>query len=137
MIDFCIEAGGYELIFNGVREIQGPNFVADKGEFELRGDGELIALLTPEIRTYRVQTQPMTEAAINANLVRDVFVALGEPLGDDAWSIRLRVKPLISLLWLGSGLMALGGLIAITDRRYRVVARQNAPAAAQAAAGTA
>ncbi len=132
-----IEAGGYEFVFNGVREIQGPNFVADKGEFELRGDGELIALLTPEIRTYRVQTQPMTEAAIDTNLVRDVFVALGEPLGDDAWSIRLRVKPLITLLWLGSGLMALGGLIAITDRRYRVAARETAPAGAQAAAGAA
>jgi cytochrome c-type biogenesis protein CcmF len=132
-----IEAGGYEFLFNGIRSIEGPNFVADEGEFELRDEGELIAVLKPQIRTYQVQQEPMTEAAIDANGLRDVFVALGEPLGDDAWSVRLRVKPLISLLWLGSGLMALGGLVAITDRRYRVAARQTAGAAAQPAAGAA
>jgi cytochrome c-type biogenesis protein CcmF len=75
----------------------------------------------------------MTEAAIDTNLFRDVFVALGEPLGDNAWSLRLRVKPLISLLWLGAGLMALGGLVAVTDKRYRVAVRQASPAAAQPA----
>jgi cytochrome c-type biogenesis protein CcmF len=132
-----IQAGGYEFVFNGVREIQGPNFVAEEGDFELRSDGKLISQLTPQIRTYQVQTQPMTEAAIDTNLLRDVFVALGEPLGNDAWSVRLRVKPLISFLWLGAGLMALGGLVAITDRRYRVAARQTEPAAAHAATGSA
>jgi cytochrome c-type biogenesis protein CcmF len=93
--------------------------------------------LKPQVRAYQVQTQPMTEAAIDANVFRDVFVALGEPLGDNAWSVRLRVKPLITLLWLGSGLMALGGLIAITDRRYRVAARQPAVSGAQPVAGAA
>jgi cytochrome c-type biogenesis protein CcmF len=132
-----IEAGGYEFVFNSMRHAQGANFVADEGEFELRDDGELIAVLNPEIRTYQVQTAPMTEAAIHANVVRDVFVALGEPLGDDAWSVRLRIKPLIGFLWLGSGLMALGGLIAVTDRRYRVAARQTQQAGAQPAAGRA
>jgi cytochrome c-type biogenesis protein CcmF len=132
-----IQAGGYEFVFNGVREFQGPNFVAEEGDFELRRDGELVSLLKPQIRTYQVQTQPMTEAAIDTNLVRDVFVALGEPLGNDAWSVRLRVKPLISFLWLGAGLMALGGLVAITDRRYRVAARETVPAGAQAATGRA
>jgi cytochrome c-type biogenesis protein CcmF len=132
-----IEAGGYEFAFNGTRSVQGPNFVADEGEFELRHEGELIAVLKPQVRTYQVQQEPMTEAAIDANLLRDVFVALGEPLGDDAWSVRLRVKPLINLLWLGSSLMALGGLIAITDRRYRVAARQTNPAVAKPAARTA
>jgi cytochrome c-type biogenesis protein CcmF len=98
--------------------------VADEGEFELRDDGELLAVLRPQIRTYQVQTSPMTEAAIDLGLARHVFVALGEPLGADAWSLRIQVKPFISFLWLGSGLMALGGLIAITDRRYRLAARQ-------------
>jgi cytochrome c-type biogenesis protein CcmF len=79
----------------------------------------------------------MTEAAIDTNILRDVFVALGEPLGDDAWSLRLQVKPLIAFLWLGSGLMAVGGLIAITDRRYRVAARQTHEATAQPAPGAA
>ena len=132
-----IEAGGYELMFKGVTEHQGPNFVAEEGEFELRADGEAIGVLKPQVRIYRVQREPMTEAAIDSNFLRDVFVALGEPLGEGAWSVRLRIKPLISFLWLGSGLMALGGLIAITDKRYRVAARQTQPAVAQAAAGAA
>jgi len=132
-----IEAGGYEFVFNGVRTVEGPNFIADEGEFELRDDGELVAVLNPQTRVYRVQREPMTEAAIDSTVLRDVFVALGEPLGDNAWSVRLRVKPLILFLWLGSGLMALGGLVALTDRRYRLAARRTEPAAAQAAAGTA
>jgi cytochrome c-type biogenesis protein CcmF len=79
----------------------------------------------------------MTEAAIDTNPVRDVFVALGNPLGDNAWEVRLRVKPLIALLWLGAGFMVLGGLVAITDGRYRVAARRAALAAAEPAAGAA
>jgi cytochrome c-type biogenesis protein CcmF len=132
-----IEAGGYEFVFKGVTAVQGPNFVADEGEFELRDEGEVVAVLKPQVRVYRVQQEPMTEAAIDSNVLRDVFVALGEPLGEDAWSVRLRVKPLIGLLWLGSGLMALGGLVALTDRRYRVAARQTEAASVRPAAGAA
>jgi cytochrome c-type biogenesis protein CcmF len=132
-----IEAGGYEFVLNSMRQVEGPNFIADEGEFELRRDGAPIGLLRPQVRTYQVQTSPMTEAAIDSNLFRDVFVALGEPLGDNAWSVRLRVKPLIAFIWLGSGLMALGGLVALTDRRYRVAARQTQTAVAQPAAGAA
>jgi cytochrome c-type biogenesis protein CcmF len=132
-----IEAGGYEFVFNGTREVEGANFSAEEGEFELLDGGELVAVLKPQVRTYQVQTAPMTEAAIDATPLRDVFVALGEPLGDDAWSVRLRVKPLIGFLWLGSALMALGGIVAITDRRYRAAARQKEPAVAQPAAGAA
>ncbi len=133
-----IEAGGYEFVFNGVRNVEGANFVADEGEFELRDDGELVSVLRPQTRVYRVQREPMTEAAIDTTLLRDVFVALGEPLGDEAWSVRLRVKPLIRFLWLGSALMVLGGLVALTDRRYRLAAaRRTEPAAAPAAAGAA
>ena len=130
-----IEAGGYEFSFKAVNTVQGPNFVADEGEIELRDDGELIAVLKPQVRVYQVQREPMTEAAIESNVLRDVFVALGEPLGDNAWSLRLRVKPLISLLWLGVGLMALGGLVAISDRRYRVAARQAESAVVRPAEG--
>jgi cytochrome c-type biogenesis protein CcmF len=132
-----VEAGGYEFVFKGMRKVDGPNFVADEGEFELRENGALVTVLNPQIRVYNVQREPMTEAAIDTNLLRDVFVALGEPLGDDAWSLRLQVKPLIGFLWLGSGLMALGGFIAITDRRYRVAARQTQQVAAQPATGAA
>jgi cytochrome c-type biogenesis protein CcmF len=132
-----IEAGGYEFVFNSMSQVQGPNFVADEGEFELRRGGELVGTLKPQIRTYQVQGSAMTEAAIDANAFRDVFVALGEPLGEGAWSVRLRVKPLIGFLWLGAGLMALGGIVAITDRRYRMATRQAQQVAAQPTARTA
>ena len=132
-----VTAGGYEFVFKDIRRLEGPNFVADEGEFELRDEGTLVAVLTPQIRTYQVQREPMTEAAIDTNVVRDVFVALGEPLGDNAWSLRLQVKPLIGFLWLGSGLMVLGGLFAITDRRYRAAVRQTQQATAQPATGAA
>jgi cytochrome c-type biogenesis protein CcmF len=132
-----IDAGGYQFVFTATRQIEGPNFVADEGEFELRDDGELIGVLKPQIRTYQVQGSAMTEAAIDANMLRDVFIALGEPLGEGAWSVRLRVKPLIGFLWLGSALMALGGIVAVTDRRYRVATRQTQQVAARPAPGAA
>ena len=132
-----VEAGGYEFVFKSMRQVEGANFLADEGEFELRYGGELVSVLKPQIRQYRVQREPMTEAAIDTNVVRDVFVALGEPLGDNAWSLRLQVKPLIGFLWLGSALMALGGLVAITDRRYRAAVKQAQQVAAQPAAGAA
>ncbi len=132
------QAGGYEFVFKDVRKLEGPNFVADEGEFELRDEGD--ARCGPDAansRPIKCRSEPMTEAAIDTNVVRDVFVALGEPLGDNAWSLRLQVKPLIGFLWLGSGLMVLGGLFAITDRRYRVAVRQTQQAAAQPATGAA
>jgi cytochrome c-type biogenesis protein CcmF len=98
-----------------------------------------VTLLTSQQRVYRVQQTPMTEAAIDTRIGRDVFIALGEPLGAGAWSIRIQVKPLIRFLWLGSLLMAVGGLIAITDRRYRLPVRADAtvaPPVAQTASGT-
>ncbi|MBN1238462.1 MAG: heme lyase CcmF/NrfE family subunit [Gammaproteobacteria bacterium] len=113
------EAGGYEFTFVGTRNVEGPNYTAVEGEFEVRRNGELVTVMRPQQRVYRVQQSPMTEAAIDAALHRDVFVALGQSLGGDAWSVRVRVKPLISLLWLGAVVMAFGGLLGVTDRRYR------------------
>ncbi len=75
--------------------------------------------MTPEKRIYRVQRSPMTEAAIDAGWSRDLFVALGEPLGDGAWSVRVQFKPLLRFVWLGALIMAFGGLLAATDPRYR------------------
>jgi cytochrome c-type biogenesis protein CcmF len=129
------QAGGYEFAFQGIRNVEGPNYDAVEGEFEVSQDGDLVAVLRPQQRVYRVQTSPMTEAAIDAALHRDVFIALGQSLGDGAWSVRVRVKPLISFLWLGAVVMAFGGLIAVTDKRYRLqraerVARASEPAGA-------
>jgi cytochrome c-type biogenesis protein CcmF len=124
------ETAGYELVFKGTRSTDGPNFRADEGEFELYEDGKLIDVLHAQKRIYRVQTAPMTEAAIHATITRDVFVALGDPLGNGAWSVRVRVKPFIRFIWLGSVIMALGGILAASDRRYR---QQRAPVPAAGA----
>ncbi len=133
------ETGGYEFVFRGVRDVPGPNFDAVEGEVELRRGGELIALLTPQKRVYRVQQSPMTEAAIDGRIHRDVFVALGDSLGGGAWSLRIQVKPLIRFIWYGCAIMAFGGLLAATDRRYRHVPERAAssPAVGHRAAGEA
>ena len=82
-------------------------------------EGKTIATLYPERRRYFSSEQLMTEAAINPNLNRDLYVALGEHRGGEAWAVRLQVKPLVRWIWLGGALMALGGLIAALDKRYR------------------
>jgi cytochrome c-type biogenesis protein CcmF len=113
------EVSGYEIEFVGLRTVRGPNFEADEGEFELRRDGDFVASLRPQKRIYRVQTSPMTEAAIDNRLFRDVFVALGDPVGNGVWSVRVQYKPMISFIWYGCIFMAFGGLLAATDNRYR------------------
>jgi len=115
--------GGYEFEFIGVRNKQGPNYVANAGHFNVYRNGEMLLKLDPEKRVYRVQQNPMTEAAIDPGLTRDLYVSLGEPLGrNGAWSVRLYVKPFIRWIWAGALIMALGGLLAAADRRYRVLA---------------
>jgi cytochrome c-type biogenesis protein CcmF len=115
-----VEVAGYEFELRGLQNVQGPNFRALEGEIEVRKDGEFIATLRPQKRTYLVQQSPMTEAGIDTGWNRDIFVALGDPLGNDAWSVRLQYKPLIVFIWFGAFVMALGGVIAASDRRYRV-----------------
>jgi len=110
--------GGYDFMFQGVKRSQGPNYQAFRGEMDVYLEGQKITHLSPEKRNYQTG-MPMTEAGIDAGLFRDLFVALGEPLGDEgAWSVRLYHKPFIRWVWLGGLLMALGGLLAATDRRY-------------------
>ena len=118
------EVSGYELEFRGMRQVEGPNFTADEGEFELRQDGEYLTTLRPQRRNYRVRTEPMTEAAIESRLTGDVFVALSEPLGDGAWAVRFRYKPMISFIWYGCIMMMIGGLLAATDSRFRQPVRE-------------
>jgi cytochrome c-type biogenesis protein CcmF len=129
--------GGYEFEFLGVETTKGPNYTAYRGSVVARKDGEKIADMTPEKRIYLVQTMPMTEAAIDAGITRDLFVALGEDLGKGAWSLRLYHKPFVRWLWLGGVFMALGGGLAATDRRYRTLAKRSNAAEAGAAGATA
>jgi cytochrome c-type biogenesis protein CcmF len=113
------EIAGYQFKFEGVNQVPGPNYNADRGRFEVTQGDQLIAVLEPEKRTYFVQTRPMTEAAINWGFTRDLYVSLGEPLDGGDWSLRLYYKPYVRWIWLGSLLMGLGGILAVTDRRYR------------------
>ncbi|MEM7763737.1 MAG: heme lyase CcmF/NrfE family subunit [Pseudomonadota bacterium] len=122
----ALSVAGYEFQLNDLSTGSGPNYQWLRGDVTVSQDGELVAALTPEKRRYLVQESMMTEAGIDARLSRDLFVAMGDPLGNDAWSVRVQYKPLVRLIWLGTIIMALGGLLAISDRRYRV--RQKADA---------
>jgi len=124
---------GYTFTFRGAREVAGPNYQAAQGLVEVTRDGRLVAQMTPEKRIYRVQQNPMTEAAIDIGLTRDLYVSLGEPVEGRAWIVRIYVKPFIDWIWGGCLLMAFGGLLAATDRRYRAKVRQELPAAAAGA----
>ncbi len=119
-----LELAGHRFVFEGVADHQGPNYRADQGRIRVFKGDEEVVFLQPEKRTYLVQTKPMTEAAIDAGLTRDIYVSLGEPLGDGSWAVRLYYKPFVRWIWLGGLLMCLGGLLAVTDRRYRVAARR-------------
>jgi len=128
------EVAGLSITFDGVSGRQGPNFVADRGTFLIVEDGERFAL-HPEKRRYMARDMVMTEAAIDAGFLRDVYVSLGEPVDGGAWAVRLQVKPFVRWIWLGGLLMTFGGMIAVLDARYRrlrrrEVARSGAEAAA-------
>tara|TARA_R110001583_G_scaffold22448_7_gene84251 strand:- start:232 stop:2208 length:1977 start_codon:yes stop_codon:yes gene_type:complete len=117
---------GYEVSFDGVKSITGPNYQGQRGSFTLWQDGDFVAEMHPEKRRYHARSgQVMTEAAIDASLLRDVYIALGEPVGEHAWAVRVHVKPFIRFIWLGAILMALGALLAICDKRYRAAMPRN------------
>jgi len=111
---------GYEFGFNGVQAIQGPNYSSQQASVNVYKNDKLVATLLPEKRTYLVQKSPMTEAGIDTGFLRDVYVALGEQINSEAWGMRLYYKPFIQWIWLGAVFMALGGLLAALDRRYRL-----------------
>jgi cytochrome c-type biogenesis protein CcmF len=124
-----VDVAGYHFTFNGVKAVQGPNYVAAQGEFDLAVDGKFIRKMNPEKRSYASSGMPMTEAAIDAGLLRDVYVSLGEPIDRDKpegeWAVRVYYKPYVDWIWGGCVLMALGGLLAMLDRRYRVARRSH------------
>ena len=115
-----VDMSGYLFKFHHVSQTQGPNYIAQQGLVTVSHDGNEIAKLEPQKRVYQVQKMPMTEAAIDAGLFKDLFVAIGEPLGDDgAWSLRIYYKSFIRWIWLGAVFMGVGGLCATFDKRYR------------------
>jgi cytochrome c-type biogenesis protein CcmF len=115
------ELAGYSFVFEGTRVVQGPNYVADEGEFIVYRAGERITALYPQKRSYTKGRQVMSEAAIDPGLTRDLYVSLGESLDEQgqAWAIRIYHKPFIRFIWLGALMMMAGGFLAASDRRYR------------------
>ena len=116
-----VQVGGYSFRLIGVKDAPGPNYRSSMGIVELSKDGRVLKAMYPEKRKYFSSTMPMTEAAIDAGFLRDVYVSLGEPLDNKgAWSVRVYYKPLVDWIWGGCLLMALGGVIAMLDNRYRL-----------------
>ena len=114
-----LEVAGLQFELRELRDVQGPNYTAIEGVIEIRDGANYVGTVRPQKRQYLVQQSPMTEAGILPAWNRDLFVALGDQLGNDTWSVRIQYKPMIRFIWLGAFIMALGGLITVTDRRYR------------------
>jgi cytochrome c-type biogenesis protein CcmF len=124
-------AGDYQFEMRELIDVEGPNYIAREAVVDIRRDGAFVGQVRPQKRQYQVQKSWMTEAGILAGWNRDLLISLGDPLGSDSWSVRVQYKPLVRFIWLGALIMALGGLLAATDRRYRM------PAAARVDAGQA
>jgi cytochrome c-type biogenesis protein CcmF len=119
-----VEVGGYTFHFNGAKKGPGPNYVADIGNMDVLRDGKKVGVMEPEKRVYNASGMAMTEAAIDTGILRDLYVALGEPLENGAWVVRVYHKPFVDWIWFGCLLMAFGGALAVTDRRYRLSPRK-------------
>jgi cytochrome c-type biogenesis protein CcmF len=121
-----VDAGGYEFRFDGVINVPGTNYMASQGRVTVSKNGKLVTELHPEKRAYNVSGMPMTEASIEPGLTRDLYVSLGEPIpGTSAWAVRVYIKPFVDWIWFGCLMMAMGGVLAISDRRYRIHARKS------------
>jgi len=113
--------GNLAFRFEGAKEVAGPNYLSSLGKFIVTSNSKEVAVLHPEKRFYPVQGAMMTEADIEPGVLEDIYVSLGEPLENGAWSVRIYIKPFVRWIWAGCILMALGGILALMDRRYRIV----------------
>ena len=149
-----IDIAGYTFLFRGTARADGPNYLSRRGTFEVTRDGDAITTLYPEKRFYPVQGMPTTEAAIRTNFMADLYAVLGDPEGTDsarnglpqfivesnpnvAWTVRLYWTPLVPWIWIGAVIMALGGVVSLSDRRHRVGAPSRARGAVLPAAAPA
>ena len=132
-----VDVGGYTFRFDGLAQVPGPNYEATRGSMAILKDGKKLRTLYPEKRFYQVQQMPMTEAAIDTGFTRDLYVSLGEPVGDGAWVVRIYHKPFVDWIWGGAFLMALGGILAVSDRRYRLARKAEREAVHSTTAATA
>jgi len=119
-----VTAGGYVFQLKKITDVQGPNYIAARAEMEVSRNGKLTTVLYPEKRSYTASQNVMTETAIDTGLLRDLYVSLGDPIGGQVWSVRIYYKPFVDWIWGGAVLMALGGGLAVSDRRYALAARK-------------
>jgi len=120
-----VEIGPYTFKFKGVSEGEGPNYRFQRGDVDILRNGEFVRNMAPEKRIYLVQRNPMTNAAIDTGFLRDLYVSLGEQVGNTAWTVRVYYKPFVDWIWGGCLLMALGGVLALADKRYRIEKRNS------------
>jgi cytochrome c-type biogenesis protein CcmF len=132
-----VSVGGYDFRLNGIKEVAGPNYQAVRGEIEISRGGQSLRTMYPEKRSYVASGNAMTETAIDTGIFRDLYISLGEPVGNNAWSVRVHYKPFVSWIWGGAVLMALGGGLAVSDRRYALAARKERLARASSRTETA
>ncbi|SIS72627.1 heme lyase CcmF/NrfE family subunit [Paracoccus saliphilus] len=131
-IDEPFEVAGYQITLKAVDEVEGPNYLSTMATLDVARNGRQVATLRPEKRVYPVQAMPTTEAAIDNGIFRDIYLVIGDAQKDGGWAVRSYVKPFANWIWAGAILMALGGMISLSDRRYRVAAgaRKRGPMAA-------
>jgi cytochrome c-type biogenesis protein CcmF len=120
------QINGYDFRFDGIQPLRGPNYFAEQGQINVSKGGDQVALLTPEKRYYPVSRAVMTEASISLNPIRDIYVSMGEELKDGSWSVRVYFKPFVQWIWFGCLLMAAGGVLTMTDKRYRLTKKAGA-----------
>ena len=123
------EVAGYDVTLVDVRRVEGPNYISTMAEIVLAQNGGEVARLFPEKRIYPVAGMPTTEAAIANGVFRDLYVVIGDPQEGGGWAVRTFIKPFANWIWAGAIIMALGGTLSLTDRRFRVAGgvRQRAP----------
>jgi cytochrome c-type biogenesis protein CcmF len=115
----AVALGDYVFKFEGVKDVEGPNYDAIEGTVSVTQNGKPVATLLPQRRNYWVQQQSLAEASLGVSWRRDILATLGESVGNGSWSLRVQVRPLMRYVWLGALLMAMGGLVAVLDKRYR------------------
>lgn len=120
VLDTPYEVAGYEITLNGVTQGRGANYLTTIGDLSVRKDGREVAHLFPEKRFYPVAQMPTTEAGIDNGILRDIYLVIGDEQDDGGWAVRTYIKPFANWIWAGAIIMALGGLMSLTDRRYRV-----------------
>jgi cytochrome c-type biogenesis protein CcmF len=119
-LDDTTQVGGYTFRYLRSESVTGPNYKGVRVALQVSKDGKNVTALYPEKRVYTVQTMNTTVAAIDKGLFRDLYVALGESGNRDEWTVRFQIKPMVDWIWIGCLLMALGGVLAVSDRRYRL-----------------